>query len=61
MVSLGQTANEAVTKFTPETAAEKPDGESNNDDNDLIYLETHAIDTLVLQIASWTHVQPPKH
>ena len=76
VMTLGKTANEAVTKFIKETVEEaSDDDEETSDDEDEASAdednealadqssgdEHSKIGNLISMITSWTNVQPPKH
>ena len=76
VVTLGKTANEAVTKFIKETVEEASDDDeetnddedeaSDDEDNEALADQSSAdehsmIGNLISMITSWTNVQPPKH
>ena len=75
-MTLGKTANEAVTKFIKETVEEASDVDeetsddedeaSDDEDNEALADQSSGdehskIANLISMITSWTNVQPPKH
>ena len=75
-MTLGKTANEAVTKFTKETVEQASDDNeetsddedeaSDDEDNEALADPSRGdehgmIGNLIATITSWTNVQPPKH
>ena len=76
VMTLGKTANEAVTKFIKETVEEASDVDeetsddeneaSDDEDNEALADQSSGdehskIANLISMITSWTNVQPPKH
>ena len=75
-MTLGKTANEAVTKFIKETVEQASDDDeetsddedeaSDDEDNEALADPSRGdehgmIGNLIAMITSWTNVQPPKH